>query len=314
MEYKTERANRMYTNEDLQIFVDLSQTLSFSQTARNLHLSQSTVSKRIKDLETALQVVLIERGQGMKSLRLTLAGENFLTIANEMLSLWKDACHLGRGRWQSSFTIASLSSLNIQAIPTISDYLHEHIPTTHLHVMTSHSGLIYDLVERHQADLGFSLIAREYQNTLVETWFSEPMVVVRPAGTEIFSPVCSPRDLPQEMEIYNYSGISFQAWHDEWWAPVNNSYISLDNASLIPLVLNKPGQWSVVQISMAKKLAATGRYIIQKLTDPPPDRVYYLVTHLHPTQTAGRILSALRPCLQSFAGQEDSAGKVIHKG
>ncbi|WP_158570652.1 LysR family transcriptional regulator [Megasphaera sp. AM44-1BH] len=304
----------MYTNEDLQIFVDLSQTLSFSQTARNLHLSQSTVSKRIKDLETALQVVLIERGQGMKSLRLTLAGENFLTIANEMLSLWKDACHLGRGRWQSSFTIASLSSLNIQAIPSISDYLHEHIPTTHLHVMTSHSGLIYDLVERHQADLGFSLIAREYQNTLVEKWFSEPMVVVRPAGTEIFSPVCSPRDLPQEMEIYNYSGISFQAWHDEWWAPVNNSYISLDNASLIPLVLNKPGQWSVVQISMAKKLAATGRYIIQKLTDPPPDRVYYLVTHLHPTQTAARILSALRPCLQSFAGQEESAGKVIHEG
>ena len=60
----------MYTNEDLQIFVDLSQTLSFSQTARNLHLSQSTVSKRIKDLETALQVILIERGQGMKSLRL----------------------------------------------------------------------------------------------------------------------------------------------------------------------------------------------------------------------------------------------------
>ena len=229
----------MYTNEDLQIFVDLSQTLSFSQTARNLHLSQSTVSKRIKDLETALQVVLIERGQGMKSLRLTLAGENFLTIANEMLSLWKDACHLGRGRWQSSFTIASLSSLNIQAIPTISDYLHEHIPTTHLHVMTSHSGLIYDLVERHQADLGFSLIAREYQNTLVETWFSEPMVVVRPAGTEISSPVCSPRDLPQEMEIYNYSGIGFQAWHDEWWAPVNNSYISVDNASLIPLLLNK---------------------------------------------------------------------------
>ena len=67
----------MYTNEDLQIFVDLSQTLSFSQTARNLHLSQSTVSKRIKDLETALQVILIERGQGMKSLRLTLAGETF---------------------------------------------------------------------------------------------------------------------------------------------------------------------------------------------------------------------------------------------
>ena len=61
MEYETKRGKRMYTNEDLQIFVDLSQTLSFSQTARNLHLSQSTVSKRIKDLETALQVILIER-------------------------------------------------------------------------------------------------------------------------------------------------------------------------------------------------------------------------------------------------------------
>lgn len=71
----------MYTNEDLQIFVDLSQTLSFSQTARNLHLSQSTVSKRIKDLETALQVILIERGQGMKSLRLTLAGGEIFSLS-----------------------------------------------------------------------------------------------------------------------------------------------------------------------------------------------------------------------------------------
>lgn len=284
----------------------LARTMSFSQTAQRLHLAQSTVSKRLKDLEQSLGVVLVDRGQGMKSLRLTAAGENFLTIANEMITLWEQARHLGLRQRQTTFTIASLSSLNLQVIPDISDYLHLELPETHLHIMISHSALIYDLVESHQADLGLSILPREYPNIQVRRWYSEPMVVVRPKGTVIDGPVCSPHDLPQEMEIFNYSGIGFQAWHDEWWSSVRNGYVSVDNATLVPLLLNKPGQWSVMQISLARDLVATGNYIIQQLTDPPPERVYYLVTPLHPTQQAMHVLERLEPCLQTIAAQRGS--------
>lgn len=72
----------------------VARTLNISQAAQRLNISQSTVSKRLKELEESLHLTLVERDQGMKALRLTQAGENFLTIANEMQRLWEQAQHM----------------------------------------------------------------------------------------------------------------------------------------------------------------------------------------------------------------------------
>lgn len=298
----------MYNSTDIGIFIMVARTLNISQAAQRLNISQSTVSKRLKELEESLHLTLVERGQGMKALRLTQAGENFLTIANEMQRLWEQAQHMEYKR--SVFSIASLSSLNRQAIPGISDFLHEHISNLHLRILTSHSQDIYDLVEQHEADLGFTLFAREYPNVHVEPWFSEPLVVVRPKGTLLSGPVCTPQELRPENEVYNYNGIRFQDWHDEWWPAARNSYVSLDNADLIPLLLNKPGQWTILQASLARRMAATGNYCLQQLSPPPPARHCYLITHLHPTQRIARIMDVLRPYLQEMAEGWNSTAEM----
>ncbi len=56
-------------------FVELANTLSFTATARNLHVSQSTLSRHISDLETELKASLFERGT--TCVKLTPAGKVF---------------------------------------------------------------------------------------------------------------------------------------------------------------------------------------------------------------------------------------------
>nr|WP_281386284.1 LysR family transcriptional regulator [Megasphaera hominis] len=84
----------VYNSTDIGIFIMVARTLNISQAAQRLNISQSTVSKRLKELEESLHLTLVERGQGMKALRLTMAGENFLSIANEMQRLWEQAQHM----------------------------------------------------------------------------------------------------------------------------------------------------------------------------------------------------------------------------
>jgi LysR family transcriptional regulator, low CO2-responsive transcriptional regulator len=67
----------------LKVFLDAAQTLSFSETAQHLHVTQPTVSKYIRDLEQSLDVRLFERaGAGLS---LTEAGKVLLPWARRLL-------------------------------------------------------------------------------------------------------------------------------------------------------------------------------------------------------------------------------------
>lgn len=70
--------------EHLKIFADAGQTLNFSETAQRLHITQPTVSKRIKELEQELGVTLFDRVNG-RGLKLSQAGRSLLPWAQRLL-------------------------------------------------------------------------------------------------------------------------------------------------------------------------------------------------------------------------------------
>ncbi|MCE5286087.1 MAG: LysR family transcriptional regulator [Pelosinus sp.] len=72
----------------LQYFVEVAQTASFTKAAENLYVSQSTISKLIKNLENELRVSLFERTS--KGVILTEAGELLLTKAKDALMIIDD--------------------------------------------------------------------------------------------------------------------------------------------------------------------------------------------------------------------------------
>jgi DNA-binding transcriptional LysR family regulator len=68
----------------IETFLRAAETLSFSETAKQLHMSQPAVSGQIKNLEQELKVVLFNRTN--TGLRLTEAGRSLLPWAHRLIS------------------------------------------------------------------------------------------------------------------------------------------------------------------------------------------------------------------------------------
>ena len=73
----------MYNVHQLNVFVNAAQCLNFTAAARNLHMTQSSVSQHIKSLETQLDTPLFVR-MG-RNLELTDAGRYFLPLARDIV-------------------------------------------------------------------------------------------------------------------------------------------------------------------------------------------------------------------------------------
>jgi len=74
----------MLNAHQLNVFVIAAETLNFTQTAKKLHLTQSSVSQHIKSLESQVEVALFTR-RG-RTIELTEAGQILLPMARDIVS------------------------------------------------------------------------------------------------------------------------------------------------------------------------------------------------------------------------------------
>lgn len=72
--------------ERMREFVELSRTMSFTEAARNLHMSQPNLSKHVRDMERELGATLVERGGVGSQSALTIAGVRFLSYARRAIA------------------------------------------------------------------------------------------------------------------------------------------------------------------------------------------------------------------------------------
>jgi len=101
--------------------------LSFTKAGEELHLTQSAVSRQIKDLEDQLGVALFQRRH--RALALTEPGQQFYAAAAQVLSTMRTATERlrdasGRRRPVSVTTTASLAALWL--IPRLAGFTREH--------------------------------------------------------------------------------------------------------------------------------------------------------------------------------------------
>lgn len=74
--------------DDLQLFIQVARSGSFSAAARQLALTPAAVSSTVKRIETSLQRRLIERST--RALRLTPEGERFLDTCEALTARWAE--------------------------------------------------------------------------------------------------------------------------------------------------------------------------------------------------------------------------------
>ncbi|MDF2522387.1 MAG: benM 1 [Clostridiales bacterium] len=267
-------------NAGIEAFLAIVRTQNISRAAEQLNLTQSTVSKRLKVLEQDINAVLFERGRGNKVLNLTPAGEAFIDMAERWHALWRETISLQGSSPNLSLSIGTLDSLNYAIFPRIYKALSRHTPRIKLKVITSHSYELYDLVEKRQVDVAFTLHRRDHPNIIIEKCFAEPMVVMRIGeSSNDDHELIHPHELDTNDELFVYWGPNYQIWHDQWWNPSCPGQIVLDTSQLILSFFENENQWAIVPLSAAKTAQITGNYKISYISEPPPDRICYKISH-----------------------------------
>jgi DNA-binding transcriptional LysR family regulator len=264
----------------IEAFLAIIQTQNLKRAADVLNLTQATVSYRLKILEQEMGAMLVERGKGLQKITLTPFGESFVNIAERWNALERDIEKLQASGPRLTLSIGGSNSLNSYVLPPLYRALTEHTPKIRLQFRTQHSVELWDTLERRELDVAFVKMERTVPNILVEPFFVDEAVLIRPTAPETseLMPI-HPAELDCEHEIYWNWGPSFRIWHDRWWDPLRTSYIPVDIAGLIFVLMKNPKQWSVIPKSVADTFVKSGQFVIQRLLDSPPERVCYKITH-----------------------------------
>lgn len=101
--------------EQIQYFLAIKKTASFSAAAHELCISQSSLSKHIKALESELDTILFERTS--RTIKLTPAGEDFYIYANNFLDEYNSII-----QGMKKHSLSNKKKLNIGSIAVITQY------------------------------------------------------------------------------------------------------------------------------------------------------------------------------------------------
>ena len=141
--------------ELLRTFLEVQRTGHFGRAAANLFLTQSTVSARIRLLETTLGEQLLERQRN--NIRLTAAGQRLVTHAESIIALWRRARQeVGlQGPIQASLGIAALSDIWVLTLLDWLLALRDQLPDVALDTCALPADSVLQQVSNGQQDLGF---------------------------------------------------------------------------------------------------------------------------------------------------------------
>jgi DNA-binding transcriptional LysR family regulator len=113
----------------LRYFVAVAEQLHFGRAAESLYVSQPSLSKQIRSLESQLRVRLFDRDR--RTVQLTTAGTELLPVAREMLMQWERgaaAVAAAADSAESTLTIGMSTGLGRDLLPAVRARLAEIAP------------------------------------------------------------------------------------------------------------------------------------------------------------------------------------------
>jgi DNA-binding transcriptional LysR family regulator len=173
----------MVNIKHLFVFLDVAQTLSFSETAQRLHVSQPTVSKNIHDLESELGVKLFER-TGAKP-RLTEAGRTLLPWARKLVIQSNELEDIARSINQDvtgSLMIACTTTAGKYILPQLAARFRQQYPQVRISIPScTQEDVISHLLERN---FHLGVVSREIYTAGFESqeFFNDFITLIVPAN------------------------------------------------------------------------------------------------------------------------------------
>lgn len=251
---------------------------NFTEAAKDLFISQSTLSHRLFELEKEIGVSLLERKRGGKGVLLTDHGKNFLNIARSWETLVQDAEGLKNQKNKIALSVGAVDTFHTFIFPPLYKALTRLEPQISLNLRTYNSTELYLQLDRGELDVAFTLLNLPMNNISVKQVYKEPRVVLRmEPSPDTTRGYISLKDLDESKEIFFIGDNAFHAWYRKWKGKLGYPSLQVDTTQLLSLFMPQEGYWSVVPLCIARKMAETGSYAYYKLKDSPPERICYRI-------------------------------------
>ena len=293
-------------NTDMETFWAVLEHGTLTAAANALFITQPTLTNRIQSLETEVGAQLFHRKKGVRHIELTEAGQRFLPLAYRWQALLDETRGVAETASREFLRIGAVFSSNQYILPAAyRRFLRRKLPVA-LWVQTLR-GSGYDGAQ--------TVARRELEMALMDgDGFYHPQLDVRPLCREETMVACSPNSpygdvvSPKELDPANEIVVSWrkgvQDWRDHWFGLTTKPILYADSMQVVDSFLGNEMMWAIVPATAAQALEKEGKARICRCTDPPPDRMSYLVTRRGEalSEAAQLLLEDIRTEMHSIKG------------
>lgn len=287
---------------DIETFLMIVETKSITKTAELLFLSQPTVSHRLKTLETELNMELVIRKKGYKTVELTNRGEEFISIADRWMSLWKETQMLKHGNEKNFLTLGCIDTLNSTLLAPFYSTIMDGDDKISLKIRTHQSYEIYELLEKHEIDIGFVFHNLYFKNVISEPLVEEEFYIVQSKNSALEKRSIHTEELDPTRELFFNWDMNYQIWHDQWISRLNRPNIQVDTFQMILHFMERGDLWLIAPTSIVRTLLKFDSFYVSEIANnpKPPNRVTYRIRHKTPHKSTTRAVEIFNAALTDY--------------
>lgn len=174
--------------KQLEAFVHVAEGGSFSKAAKELFLTQPTVSAHISSLEKELNVRLFIRNT--KEVNLSDDGRELYKYAKQMIDLQKKIEERFSAKKEAGKHCISIAASTIPAqylLPRVLMRFNEKFPDEQLKIIETDSGEVVTKVVDHMVDIGFTGTVLEKKHCKYLPFYKDELVIITPVNEKYLS-------------------------------------------------------------------------------------------------------------------------------
>lgn len=166
---------------NVEIFCEVVSLRSFSKAAEVHHVSQSSASQAVHQLEKRLEMQLIDRSK--RPFELTAAGKIYYEGCRELLEGFRrieDQVRKAKDRVTGRVRVAAIYSVGLLQMDAYVKQFEERFPEAELQLEYLHPEEVYDRVTQDAADIGLVSFPKDGGEIGCIPWLEQEMVLVVP--------------------------------------------------------------------------------------------------------------------------------------
>lgn len=263
----------------LEAFLQVAKTKSFTRAAESLHLVQSTVTTRIQMLEKSVGKPLFKRTS--RHIELTPAGKNLLPYAQRIVELKRESekALMAEGVAEEQLFVGSPHSLwDYILFPAMREFRRKH-PEIALRLITGHSDEITEKLLDGLADLGILYVPPYHTGLEVIRLHEESLCLTGPADFPLEEETITPEDLRSLPFIHLGWGAEYEKWFQTTFGRHFLPSVEVDHMSLLLRWIQAGEGVGFLLRTVAEEMSAAGELkVLPFRSEPPLPRIpVYLV-------------------------------------